>query len=92
MKEKDDLETKLRAQTSVSSSGTIILQGVEYPQYWQKQIANHQSFDVPRDSQEWHWITGRFKEGVKNNIHRIERNQNKELWMWYWLKKKTDGS
>jgi len=88
LKEKEELESRLRTQTTVTNGGAIILQGVEYPKYWQPQVHNHQSFDVPRNSQEWKWIEGRFHEGIKNNLHRIERNQNKELWMWYWLKKK----
>jgi len=86
--EKAQLEEQVHRAEIEAARGSIELQGVEYPKYWQPQSSNQQLFEVPQRSEEWNWVSGRFKEGLQNQIAKIERNQNKELWMWYWLKRK----
>jgi len=48
-----------------------------------------QSFDVVRGTEEWRKVETHFETGLANTpISRIERIQNKNLWSWFYLKKK----
>jgi len=90
LREKEELEARLREiQTTPSSAAVITLHNIEYPDYWSKhKKLNHQSFDVVKGSAEWNKIEVRFHGGLPRcKILRIERNQNKNLWMWYFLKR-----
>jgi len=91
MREKEELEQRLRdAEVSKVDNNVVInLDTVEYPSYWDPQTTSHQSYDVKKGSDEWVRISTRFNESLPHQkIHRIERNQNKNLWMWFYLKKK----
>jgi len=90
MREKEELEQRLRdAEVSKVDNNVVInLDTVEYPSYWDPQNSSHQSFDVKKGCDEWVRISTRFNESLPHQkIHRIERNQNKQLWLWFYLKK-----
>jgi hypothetical protein len=74
---------------------------IEYPAYWEAQDSDQQVFKVKKDryrlqmndqsllnSMEYKSILERFSAGMPSSeVHKIERNQNKKLWMWYQLQK-----
>jgi len=92
LQEKEELEKRLReveTQKVVENNVVINLDSVEYPDYWEHQIEQHSSFDLKKGSNEWNNIQKLFNTTLSGStIHRIERNQNKKLYMWYFLKKK----
>jgi len=68
----------------------ITLNGIEFPEKWVEQRSDYHIFDVQRNSNEWRQIEQHFTStvgGVNCNIQRIERNQNKTLWTFYYLKR-----
>eukprot|EP01126_Amoeba_proteus_P044715 TRINITY_DN4982_c0_g1_i5.p1 TRINITY_DN4982_c0_g1~~TRINITY_DN4982_c0_g1_i5.p1 ORF type:complete len:297 (-),score=54.74 TRINITY_DN4982_c0_g1_i5:337-1104(-) len=83
MLEKEELEKQLTKEPNQSPNLAL----VEYPEDWVSQTGSHQMWDVPRDSSEWNRIQSHFNRTLGSNITKIQRNQNKDLWMWYWLKK-----
>jgi len=90
LREKEELEQRLRdAQTYKPDSNVVIsLDSIQYPDHWIYQNSPHQAFDVQKGTPEWNRIAARFNEGLPHQkIHRIERNQNKTLWTWFFLKK-----
>lgn len=98
LQEKQELEERLRQAENQPKETVIDVSGVDYPSYWSPQSSPFQSFDVARGSDEWEKIERHFSQGLANTpIYRIERIQNKQLWLWYTLKKreldaKNEGS
>jgi len=90
LQEKQELEERLReAEKMPKEAGVIDVSSVDYPHHWQPQNSPFQSFDVIKGSDEWNVIHNRFIQSLPgNHISRIERIQNKTLWLWYYLKKK----
>jgi hypothetical protein len=88
MHEKQELEQRLRDAEQMPRETIIDVASVDYPTYWQPQATPFQSFDVAKGSDEWKRVEGRFRESLpQENISRIERVQNKNLWLWFYLKK-----
>lgn len=57
---------------------------------WEKQVADYQVFDVRRGSPEWNEIEQHFRtthHGMNTTLVRIERNQNKAQFMFYYLRR-----
>jgi len=85
------LEEQLRREREdkpVPNEVCLSLGDLEYPVFWQHQYNEIQFFDVGKDSEEWRKIATHFRQGIPQiKIQRISRNQNKQLWMWYWLKR-----
>jgi len=99
LKEKEDLLSQLERakhqQVMVEERGpaSINLDGVEYPDYWLRQVADFQTFEVKFGTEEYYKIANEFSRGLPNNsIKRIERNQNRTQWMWYFLKRQFVAS
>jgi poly [ADP-ribose] polymerase 7/11/12/13 len=89
LQEKQELEERLREAEQTPKEAVIDVTSVDYPNYWQPQNSPFQSFDVIKGSEEWNGINYRFTLSLPgNHISRIERIQNKTLWLWYYLKKK----
>jgi hypothetical protein len=91
LQEKQELEERLRqAETLPKESTTVIdVSSVEYPPFWQPQSSPFQSFDVKAGTAEWNEINQRFVQTLPSlHISRIERIQNRNLWLWFYLKKK----
>jgi len=93
LKEKEDLQRELeeiKARSEMDTHVGISLNGIEFPEKWVEQRSDYYIFDVQRNSNEWRQIEQHFTStmgGVKCNIQRIERNQNKTLWAFYYLKR-----
>jgi hypothetical protein len=86
---KQELEDRLREAEKMPKDTVIDVSAVEYPHYWQPQSSPFQSFDVIKGSDEWNQIHSKFIHSLPGtNVSRIERIQNKTLWLWYYLKKK----
>jgi len=86
--EKSRLENQLANQVHLGNPLELSLADCEYPDDWEWQDQPHALFEVRKGSTEWNRINGQFKMGMPNgNITRIQRNQNRTLWMWYWLKR-----
>jgi poly [ADP-ribose] polymerase 7/11/12/13 len=95
LKEKEELEAQLANLRTApqDSSVSMSLKDIEYPKYWSKQVADYQTFDAKKGSEEWYSVSSEFLKGLPGSkIVRIERNQNKTLWMWYYLKRQLVGS
>eukprot|EP01114_Cavostelium_apophysatum_P012700 TRINITY_DN2902_c0_g1_i1.p1 TRINITY_DN2902_c0_g1~~TRINITY_DN2902_c0_g1_i1.p1 ORF type:complete len:612 (-),score=194.07 TRINITY_DN2902_c0_g1_i1:8-1843(-) len=98
MKEKEELLSQINNLKNAYEDApvdqvSLSLKDVEYPKFWQHQVADFQSFDVKGGTEEYNWITSHFKKGLPQvKINRIERIQNKPLWMWYFLKRKQIGA
>jgi len=89
LQEKQELEDRLHEAEKMPKDAVIDVSSVDYPHYWQPQNSPFQSFDVIKGSDEWIGIHTRFNVSLPgSNISRIERIQNKNLWLWYHLKKK----
>lgn len=68
------------------------LPGIEYPEEWVPMLegTNHLLVDVPRNSPEWASVLHYFAMGAPSaNVLRIQRNQNRQLWMWYSLTRQS---
>jgi len=89
LKEKEELASQLEQMRIMESEdGGISLNGIEYPDYWNRQVNDFQTFDVAHNSQEFHRVEKEFKQGLPQaKITRLERNQNRTLWTFYYLKK-----
>jgi len=62
---------------------------VEYPEYWKNQNEDFVVFDINANSDEWATVQARFSEPLPGAvILTIQRNQNQDLWKWYYLKRK----
>jgi len=62
---------------------------VEYPEYWKNQNEDFVVFDINANSDEWATVQARFSEALPGAvILTIQRNQNQDLWKWYYLKRK----
>jgi hypothetical protein len=89
MQEKQELEERLRQAENTSKETLIDVSGVDFPDYWNVMNSPFQSFDVARGTNEWERIERHFSQGLANTpIYRIERIQNKQIWLWFNLKKK----
>jgi len=91
-REKRDLERELERQRNervyAANPVELSLADVEYPHWWVHQHNNHEILDVPKNSGEYNNISSKFLTGMgRAKITRIQRNQNRQIWMWYWLKK-----
>jgi len=61
---------------------------IEFPTYWEPQDKDHQIFHVKEGSNEYNSIVERFTESSPHaKVKKVQRNQNRRLWMWYLLKK-----
>jgi len=96
LKEKEDLLAQLQNAKAFGNNNfeepgkSVLLDGIEYPDYWCKQVSDYQTFDVSKHSAEYKKIAGEFHKGLPGQqITRIERSQNKTLWMWYYLRRQT---
>jgi len=97
LKEKEELLMQLQSMKYNTESEAIgvnmSLNDIEYPNYWHKQGANFQCFDVSPYSAEYDKVISQWKKGMPGvAVVRLERNQNKTLWMWYYLRRKMVGS
>jgi len=89
LQEKQELEERLRQAETMPKETVLDVSSVEYPSVWESMSSPFQSFDVVRGTEEWATVAGRFLEGLPQcPISRIERVQNKQLWLWFFLKKK----
>jgi len=89
MHEKQELEQRLLEAQNMPKETVIDVSSVDYPDYWYSQSTPFQSFDVPKGSDEWNRVQYRFQQGLPGtHITRIERIQNKNLWLWFYLKRK----
>jgi len=62
---------------------------VEYPEYWKNQNEDFVVFDLHPNSDEWVTVQAQFSEAIPGAaILTIQRNQNQDLWKWYYLKRK----
>jgi len=91
LREKEELQAQLQ-DLSVNSTDekhvALSLAEVETPSYWQNQVSNHQMFDVKSGTEEYKKVIAAFKQGMPSaKVVRIERNQNKTLWTWYFLQR-----
>jgi len=86
--EKVQLEQKL----SSTHGGTIKIDGTEFPSYWATQpdgILSSQLIDVDPNSDEYVGIVNKFFQSMPQfAVTKLQRNQNKRLYMWYFLRKK----
>jgi hypothetical protein len=85
LKEKEDLLAQLQKaklqSVNANPEVTISLEGIEYPDYWQWQKNDFQSFDVNEYTAEYDKVSSEFLKGMYNfKIVRIERIQNRTLW------------
>lgn len=102
LKEREDLMReleRLKAQAEMNAmlpdAGgdthvSLTLDGIEYPERWENQKGEYQTFDVKKGSEEWNEIETHFQNslgGIGAHITRIERNQNKSQWMFYYLRR-----
>eukprot|EP01089_Gocevia_fonbrunei_P019287 TRINITY_DN6784_c0_g1_i1.p1 TRINITY_DN6784_c0_g1~~TRINITY_DN6784_c0_g1_i1.p1 ORF type:complete len:394 (-),score=111.76 TRINITY_DN6784_c0_g1_i1:102-1283(-) len=63
-------------------------QGVEFPAHWEPQKTDLQIFNVHPGSKEWNRIIDRFKVTAPGtHIKKIERNQNRTQWTFYFLRR-----
>jgi len=61
---------------------------ITYPDYWDPQVNDHQLFTVAKDSAEWDKVSSLFhKTSGGAKLSKITRNQNRDLYQWYLLKK-----
>jgi hypothetical protein len=70
----------------------IGLPGIEYPAEWVQMVPhiNHLLVDVRHQSEEWRQVCHYFALGARSAmVVRIQRNQNKQLWMWYQLTRQS---
>jgi len=89
MHEKQELEQRLIEAQNMPKEAVIDVAAVDYPDYWYQQNTPFQSFDVPKGGDEWNRVQIRFQQGLPGtHITRIERIQNKNLWLWFYLKRK----
>jgi len=89
LQEKQELEERLRQAENMPKETVLDVSSVEYPSEWQPQSSPFQSFDVVRGTEEWRIVEERFTQGLPHcPISRIERVQNKQLWLWFYFKKK----
>jgi len=62
---------------------------VEYPEYWKNQNTDYVVYDVYAGTNEWVTVQTRFSEAMPGAVVlTIQRNQNQDLWKWYYLKRK----
>jgi len=98
LKEKEDLlgeleQAKHLVKVEEDTSVSMSLDGIEYPKYWQKTVSDYQTFDVRPGSEEYKKVAAEFSKGLPGStIKRIERNQNKTQWMWYFLRRQFVAS
>jgi len=89
MHEKQELEQRLLEAQNMPKEAVIDVSNVDFPDYWYQQNSPFQSFDVHTGSEEWNRVQYRFQQGLPGAvITRIERIQNKNIWLWFYLKKK----
>jgi len=89
-------EEKRRLEERLQEAGkpapiAISLAECEYPDAWDviNQKSNQLILDVPQHSAEWKTVVKEFHSGMPQaKVTRIQRNQNKSIWMWFWLKRK----
>eukprot|EP01102_Stenamoeba_stenopodia_P006112 TRINITY_DN1688_c0_g1_i2.p1 TRINITY_DN1688_c0_g1~~TRINITY_DN1688_c0_g1_i2.p1 ORF type:complete len:479 (+),score=146.42 TRINITY_DN1688_c0_g1_i2:199-1635(+) len=61
---------------------------IRYPDTWDMSYESDCSLvDVARGTNEWKRIQKAFAQTCNKYISRIQRNQNKKLYKWYWLRK-----
>eukprot|EP01089_Gocevia_fonbrunei_P019412 TRINITY_DN686_c0_g1_i1.p1 TRINITY_DN686_c0_g1~~TRINITY_DN686_c0_g1_i1.p1 ORF type:complete len:274 (-),score=62.25 TRINITY_DN686_c0_g1_i1:28-849(-) len=93
LNEKAELERRLKeARDELASKTThaaVNLEGTEYPKTWVYQNSPYALVDVPKGSDEWNKLEHNFFTGCQNvsEITRIQRNQNKTLWTFYYLRR-----
>ncbi|KAL6054439.1 Poly (ADP-ribose) polymerase [Balamuthia mandrillaris] len=98
LREKEELLRQLEearalaVHSSVEEVGHVAvnLSGVEYPDYWENQVSDFQVFDVKRNSEEWNRVASHFTNtltGMSATVTRIERNQNRTQWTFYYLRR-----
>jgi hypothetical protein len=101
IKEREDLMRELeqlRAQAEIDAMlpdggdthVALTLDGIDYPDRWEKQKGEYQTFDVKKGTEEWNEIENHFLGslgGIGAQVTRIERNQNKSQWMFYYLRR-----
>ncbi|KAL6077075.1 Poly (ADP-ribose) polymerase [Balamuthia mandrillaris] len=98
LREKEELLRQLEearalaVHSSVEEAGHVAvnLSGVEYPDYWENQVSDYQVFDVKRNSEEWNRVASHFTNtltGMSATVTRIERNQNRTQWTFYYLRR-----
>jgi len=91
LQEKQELEERLKQAQNIPKEAVVNIDvsGIDFPPYWNLQNNPFQSFDVVRGTDEWERIEHHFSQGLANTpIYRIERIQNKQLWLWFSMKKK----
>jgi len=82
LREKEDLERRLN-ETRYNND-------IIYPDYWSPQYSENQVFYVANGTDEWYRVSNAFYRTMRNRaITRIDRIQNKPLWNFYYLKKRT---
>jgi len=92
LKEKEELLAQLANEKHKDHDSTvsISLDGMKYPKYWCKQTHDFQTFDVYEHSDEYNNVIDHFHKGLPGaKVVRLERNQNKSLWMWYYLRREA---
>jgi len=94
LREKEALAAELeRLRAEEEKTGekhiAVNVEGVEYPETWEDQRSDYQVFDVKKGSEEWNDVSNQFMAtvGMNANIKRIERNQNRTQWMFYFLRR-----
>jgi len=95
LKEKEELLAQLE-QFKNNQGGhiaSVTLDAIAYPDYWQDSVSDFQIFEVARNSAEWYRVSSQFSQGLPGTyIRRIQRNQNRTLWNFYFLKREVVGA
>jgi Poly(ADP-ribose) polymerase catalytic domain len=98
LREREELQRQLEearraADASPVSGGpvsevSLTLSDIQYPDTWEHQVADYQSFDVPQYSDEYNFVSGEFLKGMAGtHIRRIERVQNKTRYSFFYMKR-----
>jgi len=93
LQEKAELEARLKeAKEELQGTDThaaIDLEGTEFPDTWEVQSSMTRIFDVKRGTDEWKRIESSFVKSLGNQtqVTKIERNQNRTLWTFYFLRR-----
>jgi len=76
LKEKEELAAQLQQSFDSNFGDAVGMKGVEFPDYWQNQVAGFQTFDLHKNSDEFKRIESLFHQTLPNSqIKRIVRNQ-----------------
>jgi hypothetical protein len=70
--------------------GVVALPGVQYPAMWSRmdEHENHRLVNLARGCAEWQSVVRHFKQGApRAHVTQIVRNQNRSLWMWFYLRR-----